>query len=119
MSPSTAQLNAGITFLNRGDAQVWRTTSVQGTPAAPLPAGASGLTLTKTFWTMGGTPADLATLHQNDRIIVELSGQMDHNTYRQMGLIDLLPAGLEIEHAADRRGRQALSVPGRAVGRQR
>ncbi len=97
LSPSTAQLNAGITFLNRGDASVWRTTSVQGTPAAPLPAEQSGLTLTKTFWTMGGTPANLADLHQNDRIIIELSGQMQHNTYRQMGLIDLLPAGLEID----------------------
>ena len=49
LSPSTAQLNAGITFLNRGDAQVWRTTSVQGTPALPLPADAHGLTLTKTY----------------------------------------------------------------------
>lgn len=99
LSPSTAQLNAGITFLNRGDASVWRTTSVQGTPATQLPAMTNGLTLTKTFWTMGGTPADLANLHQNDRLIVELTGQMDHNTYRQMGLIDLLPAGLEIEQA--------------------
>jgi len=97
LSPSTAQLAAGLTFLNRGDAQVWRTTSVQGTPATPLAADAHGLTLSKTYWTMGGTPADLSSLHQNDRIIVELSGQMEHNTYRQMGLIDLLPAGLEIE----------------------
>jgi uncharacterized protein YfaS (alpha-2-macroglobulin family) len=97
LSPSTAQLAAGITFLNRGDAQVWRTTSVQGTPALPLPAEANGLTLTKTFWNMGGVPADLTKLHQNDRIIVELAGQMPHNTYRQMGVIDLLPAGLEIE----------------------
>jgi len=97
LSPSLAQLNAGITFLNRGDAGVWRTTSVQGTPAAALPAEQSGLTLTKTFWTMGGTPADLTHLHQNDRVIIELTGQMQHNTYRQMGLIDLLPAGLEIE----------------------
>ena len=97
MSPSPAQLSSGITFLNRGDASVWRTTSVQGTPAAPLAAEANGLTLTKTYWTMGGTPADLATLHQNDRIIVEVTGKMEHNTYRQMGLIDLLPAGLEVE----------------------
>ncbi|MBS0470473.1 MAG: alpha-2-macroglobulin family protein [Proteobacteria bacterium] len=97
LSPSMAQLNAGMTFLNRGDAVVWRTTSVQGTPALPLPPTANGLTLTKTFWTMGGTPVDLAHLHQNDRIIIELTGQMAHNTYRQMGLIDLLPAGLEIE----------------------
>jgi len=97
LSPSTAQLAAGLTFLNRGDASVWRTTSVQGTPATPLPAEQSGFTLSKTVWTMSGAPADLANLHQNDRVIVELSGQMQHNTYRQMGAIDLLPAGLEIE----------------------
>ncbi|MEI9991886.1 MAG: alpha-2-macroglobulin [Rhizomicrobium sp.] len=97
LSPSPAQLSSGITFLNRGDASVWRTTSVQGTPAAPLPAEASGFTLSKTYWTMGGTPADLSHLHQNDRVIVEVTGQMQHNTYRQMGVIDLLPAGLEIE----------------------
>jgi uncharacterized protein YfaS (alpha-2-macroglobulin family) len=97
LSPSTAQLAGGITVLNRGDAQVWRTTSVQGTPAAALPAEDSGLSLTKTIWTMSGAPADLTQLHQNDRVIVELSGQMQHNTYRQMGVIDLLPAGLEIE----------------------
>src|SRR6185503_19430442 len=42
LSPSTAQLAAGLTFLNRGDASVWRTTSVQGTPATPLPAEQSG-----------------------------------------------------------------------------
>ena len=97
LSPSTAQLAGGVTFFNRGDAQVWRTTSVQGTPAAALPAEESGLSLTKTIWTMSGAPADLSKLHQNDRVIVELSGQMQHNTYRQMGVIDLLPAGLEIE----------------------
>ncbi|MBV9043547.1 MAG: alpha-2-macroglobulin family protein, partial [Alphaproteobacteria bacterium] len=97
LSPSTAQLAAGINILNRGDAQVWRTTSVQGTPALPLPAEQSGLTLSKTIWTMGGQPADLSTIHQNDRLIIELTGQMAHNTYRQMGVIDLLPAGLEIE----------------------
>ena len=97
LSPSTAQLSAGLTLLNRGDALVWRTTSVQGTPVKALPAEQSGLTLTKTIWTMGGSPADLSRLHQNDRVIVELSGTMQHNTYRQMGAIDLLPAGLEIE----------------------
>jgi uncharacterized protein YfaS (alpha-2-macroglobulin family) len=97
LSPSPGQLAAGVTFLNRGDATVWRTTSVQGTPAIPLPPTANGLTLSKTFWTTGGTPVDLKNLHQNDRIIIELTGTMAHNTYRQMGLIDLLPAGLEIE----------------------
>ena len=59
--------------------------------------GANGFTLTKSMWTMSGAPADLATLHQNDRVIVEISGQMPNDLYHQMGVIDLLPAGLEIE----------------------
>jgi len=97
LSPSTSQLAAGITLLNRGDATVWRTTSVQGTPSLPLPVAANGLTITKSIWTMDGAPADMSKLHQNDRVLVEITGQMQHNTYRQMGVIDLLPAGLEIE----------------------
>ncbi len=99
LSPSTQMLNAGLTFLNKGDASVWRTTSVQGTPAMPLAASANGVTLTKQIWTMSGTPADLSNLHQNDRVMIVLSGSMPNNYYHQMGIIDLLPAGLEIENA--------------------
>ena len=97
LSPSYGQLSSGIAILNKGDAGVWRTVSVQGTPAQPLPMETSGVTLTKTVWTMSGAPADLSNLHQNDRVIVVLKGQMPNNYYRQMGAIDLLPAGLEIE----------------------
>jgi uncharacterized protein YfaS (alpha-2-macroglobulin family) len=70
---------------------------VQGTPSTPLAPDSNGVTLKKTIWTMSGQPADLANLHQNDRVLIELSGQLPNNFYRQMGLIDLLPAGLEIE----------------------
>ncbi|HEV2563332.1 MAG TPA: alpha-2-macroglobulin [Rhizomicrobium sp.] len=97
LSPSLGALNAGITLMNKGDAPVWRTVSVQGTPSVPLPTTATGLTLTKTVWTMDGQPADLASLKQNDRVMIILAGTMANNYYRQMGAIDLLPAGLEIE----------------------
>jgi len=97
LSPSLGALNAGITILNRGDAAAWRSTSVQGTPSVPLPAEANGLTIKKTVWTMAGQPADLANLKQNDRVMIVIEGQMANNYYRQMGAIDLLPAGLEIE----------------------
>jgi uncharacterized protein YfaS (alpha-2-macroglobulin family) len=99
LSPNYGQLNAGIALTNKGDALVWRTVSVQGTPALPLPATANGLTLTKSVWTMSGSVADLGNLHQNDRVIIELSGRMTNNYAHQMGVIDLLPAGLEIEQA--------------------
>ncbi|HWA03779.1 MAG TPA: alpha-2-macroglobulin [Rhizomicrobium sp.] len=99
LSPSVPFLTAGVTLTNRGDAGVWRTTSVQGTPAQPLPKADDGFTLNKSVWTMSGTPADLSNLHQNDRVMVVLNGQMPNNYYHQMGAIDLLPAGLEIEAA--------------------
>ncbi|HWA31720.1 MAG TPA: hypothetical protein VG867_11520, partial [Rhizomicrobium sp.] len=47
--------------------------------------------------TMAGQPADLSALKQNDRVMIVIEGQMQNNFYRQMGAIDLLPAGLEIE----------------------
>jgi uncharacterized protein YfaS (alpha-2-macroglobulin family) len=97
LAPTLQQLEAGLTVANRGDAQIWRTTSVTGTPSAALPAVADGLTLSKSIWTMSGAPADVTSLHQNDRVIVEISGQMPNTVYHQMGIIDLLPAGLEIE----------------------
>ncbi len=99
LAPGLAALDRGVTVANKGDAPVWRTVSVQGTPSAPQPAAADGLTLRKTVWTMDGQPADLASLKQNDRVIVVLQGTMDNNLYRRMAVTDLLPAGLEIESA--------------------
>jgi hypothetical protein len=76
---------------------VWRSTAVAGTPNAALPAAANGVTVSKSVWTISGSPADLSKLHQNDRVIVEISGTVPEGVHRQMGVIDLLPAGLEIE----------------------
>jgi uncharacterized protein YfaS (alpha-2-macroglobulin family) len=97
LAPSYGLLQHGVEIVNRGDAGVWRDVSVQGTPSIPLPPAADGLTLKKTVWTMSGQPADLANLHQNDRVMIVLEGQMANNLYRQMAALDLLPAGLEIE----------------------
>lgn len=97
LTPTLAQLNAGITLTNRGDADVWRSSAVTGTPNAALPAAANGATVSKSIWTMSGSPADLSNLHQNDRVIVQISGTVPEGVHRQMGIIDLLPAGLEIE----------------------
>jgi uncharacterized protein YfaS (alpha-2-macroglobulin family) len=97
LTPTLAQLDAGVTLANKGDAGVWRSTAISGTPNAALLAMASGFTIAKSIWTMSGAPADVASLHQNERVIIVISGQMPNALYHQMGVIDLLPAGLEIE----------------------
>ena len=99
LTPSLAQLSAGLTIANRGDAGVWRSTAVSGSPDAALPPLANGLSVNKAIWTLSGSVADTTALKRNDRVIVVISGQMPNNLYRQMGVIDLLPAGLEIEQA--------------------
>ncbi len=53
---------------------------------------------------MTGAPANLAAVKQNDRFIVRLSGEMSDNRARLMALLDLLPAGFEIENARLGRG---------------
>jgi len=65
--------------------------------SSPLPAVANGLALSKAAWTLSGSPADLHALRQNDRVIIELTGHLPNNFARQVGVIDLLPAGFEIE----------------------
>ncbi|HUO98466.1 MAG TPA: hypothetical protein VMU01_07345, partial [Rhizomicrobium sp.] len=97
LTPDYGQLDKGITIVNRGDAQVWRTVSVEGTPSAPLPPVSSGIVLNKAAWTLSGSPADLRNLKQNDRVVIEIIGHLLSNYARQIGVIDLLPAGFEIE----------------------
>ena len=97
VTANLARLNSDITFANRSDASVWRSSAVTGTPNAALPPAANGVTVSKSIWTMSGAPADLTNLHQNERVIVEISGTVPIGVRRQMGVIDLLPAGLEIE----------------------
>lgn len=99
LAPKLAALTGGITLKNVGDANVWRSVSVQGTPEVPLPATAHGLRMTKTIWTRDGQPVDLANVKQNDRMVIVISGQMSDNLYRQMAVLDLLPAGFEVENA--------------------
>ena len=101
---------------NKGDAPVWRSVSVQGTPSAPLPAAASGVSLTKQIWTLSGQPADLSHLKQNQRVIVVLQGNMANNLYRRMAATDLLPAGLEIETALSNSDAKVYSWLGSLTG---
>lgn len=98
MAPRVGDLGRGITVANNGQGVVWRTVSVQGMPAQPLPAATSGMnSVRKTVWTMSGEPADLTKLKQNDRVIVVIDGDMENNFFHLMAVLDLLPAGLEIE----------------------
>lgn len=102
-SPTLAQMDIGVGVKNNGQKEVWRIVSSEGIPAHALPAEQNGVTVSKAILTMAGQPADLRTVKQNDRFIVRLSGEMADNRARLMALLDLLPAGFEIEGVVQRK----------------
>lgn len=92
-----AALGAGISIVNSGPTPVSRQIAVRGLPVAAPPARADRITLTKTVTDTHGAAVDLQHLTQNTRLAVTLTGQAADPAYHATMLVDLLPAGWEIE----------------------
>ncbi|GGF42391.1 membrane protein [Aliidongia dinghuensis] len=93
--PTAAEIAAGYTITPSQD--LWRTLVVHGSPATAPSAISAGLHLEKSFLAMDGTVLDPAALPQNRRFIVSLSGSSNDHALHRLALVDLLPAGWEIE----------------------
>jgi uncharacterized protein YfaS (alpha-2-macroglobulin family) len=95
------QLQRGFAVANRGERDVWATTTVTAVPRAPLPAANRRYTVERSFFTLDGEKADLGKLRQNDRVVVWIEArgfnEADRQSNADVAIMDLLPAGLEIE----------------------
>jgi uncharacterized protein YfaS (alpha-2-macroglobulin family) len=91
------QLAAGLVFRNAARGPVWRTLSLSGAPREAPPAMQAGYTIDKNVYRLDGTTADLGGIRQGDRVVVVISGQPEGARNYPTVLVDLLPAGLEIE----------------------
>jgi uncharacterized protein YfaS (alpha-2-macroglobulin family) len=91
------RLAAGLVFRNNARGTVWRSLSLTGAPLQAPPAMQAGYAIDKRVFRMDGTIADLASVRQGDRVVVVLSGQPEGARNYPTVLVDLLPAGLEIE----------------------
>jgi uncharacterized protein YfaS (alpha-2-macroglobulin family) len=76
---------------------VWRTLTTSGPPKAAPPAASSGFSLSKRVFTLTGESADVGALRQGQRVVVLVSGAPEGQRLHPAVLVDLLPAGLEIE----------------------
>jgi alpha-2-macroglobulin len=97
LAPAAAEIERGWRVANRGQVELWRTVVVRGVPKEAPSAIAEGLSLDKEFLTLTGQPLDPAHLRQNDRLIVSLSGEAENDQGHRAILVDMLPAGWEIE----------------------
>lgn len=104
-----AMLNgdSSLTMINNSDKPI---TVIQGTSGVPktMPkAYSDGIKLTRRFLSENGEEFDLATLKQNDSLIVVVNADISNDTQfgsilgdKEILLVDLLPAGFEVEKAS-------------------
>jgi uncharacterized protein YfaS (alpha-2-macroglobulin family) len=97
---------ANQSVTNRGSAPIWRSVSITGVPAAALPPESKGYTVTRNVYRPNGTDADLRKARQTDLFVVVIKGaRADTAQAAQALVVDLLPAGFEIETASVSKGR--------------
>ena len=97
MLADARRLAAGLAFRNNARGPVWRSLAVSGSPREAPAAMQAGYQLDKRVFTMDGALADLDALRQGDRVVIVVSGQPEGARSYPSVLVDLLPAGLEIE----------------------
>jgi uncharacterized protein YfaS (alpha-2-macroglobulin family) len=83
--------------------------TARGVPKEPLPASSQGLSVNRSYYTLEGETADLEKLRRNQRLIVSIEGRNVEGGYHEVALLDLLPAGFEIEAVVN--GESAKSFP--------
>jgi hypothetical protein len=84
-------------FVNAGTGALYRTVTVRGSPLASPVAESHGLSVSKSYFSFSGAPADPASLRQGERLIVRISGANDAARSLPLVIDDALPAGYEIE----------------------
>ena len=97
LNPDQAAIARGMRVKNDGERPVWLQVTARGVPKEPQPAAANGLSVQRAVLHARGEKADLARLRQNDRLIVSIDGRNLEGGYHEVALLDLLPAGFEIE----------------------
>ena len=87
----------GVTFTNESSGPVFRSVAVNGSPRTAPPAENEGFSLAKRLRTLDGKGVDLASIRQNDRLVISVSGQAEDFQLHPAIVVDMLPPGFEIE----------------------
>jgi uncharacterized protein YfaS (alpha-2-macroglobulin family) len=89
-----------LTVANRGTAPLWRSVSITGVVKAELPAENNGYAVSRQVFYPDGTVADLTKIKQTDLLVVVLKGvRKNAGPAARALVVDLLPAGFEIQNA--------------------
>ncbi|PWR20502.1 alpha-2-macroglobulin family protein [Zavarzinia compransoris] len=96
--PSTTEVAGSIRLENAGEGSVWYTGTVIGVPTKDQPANGNGMEVERRFFTLDGKPVDLKAVPQGTMMVAVVVGRTTQDRDNQLMVIDLLPAGFEVEN---------------------
>ncbi|HAS51529.1 MAG TPA: hypothetical protein DCS21_07225 [Gammaproteobacteria bacterium] len=99
LTPTREQLASKLTVVNQGQQPAWAVLDVSGVPIAPQPPAQEGFTIARRYYTRAGQEVDPSQIRQNDLLVAVITGEAQNSGEQQALVVDLLPAGLEIENA--------------------
>lgn len=99
LSSDTGEIERGVALTNQGQQPLWYVLDTSGIPSADQPAEQNGFAITRRYYNRAGEPVDLNQVSQNEMLVVLITGQAQGDVHHQALVVDLLPAGLEIENA--------------------
>jgi alpha-2-macroglobulin len=99
LRPNAADLAAGLKVANAGDGSLWAVTTIMGAPEKPQPAMAEGFSLARRYYNLTGQEVTIDQVKQTDMFVVVLEGSTQTYVEHQALIVDLLPAGFEVENA--------------------
>jgi hypothetical protein len=101
-------LDQPVTLRNKGQVAVWAVLTVQGAPTNEPPPMENGFTIQRTWRTTSGEPLALDKVPQSELAVVLVEGEAKEGGNYHALLIDLLPAGFEIEKAVSGKDAEAF-----------
>ena len=105
-----SEIGEGSVFVNKGKDPIYAKASASGVPIAALPAEENGFTISRSYYNLDGSPADLTKVRQNDVLVVLVGGELQAAHQRRALLVDLLPGGFEIENTRLNDARQTSEL---------
>ena len=107
----TTQLGKGVSLANGGTAPVWVRVTRSGIPEADQPAASEGITVTRQWYTLDGKPLPPGPVKAGTTLVAVIGGEIAAGEYVQGLVVDLLPAGFEIENTALGPNRSPAELP--------
>lgn len=107
LRPGNGKIKNGYRVKNLSLNPMWYTLTLNGVPKRELPSVDKGFKISRKFYYLDGSEVDLNRVRQNDLLLAVIKGEVNTDKRHQALVVDLLPAGFEIENPHLKHSRKA------------